>query len=271
MTEDPNPLEVIGGNHPPEPIAPLLPAAEEYETFWKAKFAEIIAKALDVRVGMKKVPAIDNAEIAAQLTSFIVQAKAVAKLIEKARSDQKTPIDTLGNAAQAFFKGHANPLDTDIKAMEALLKVWNDKQKAEELERQRKQREADAAAARAAELEAERLQMQADLAAEIAVTPEQREAAAAELQRVEDAKKVVAIHQKAADKPIAAGGVRGSLGGIGVSSAPWAFELADLSKVPVEYLMIDAVKVNQTIRGKDGLHEIPGLRIFQRDNFSVRA
>ena len=69
MTEDPNPLEVIGGNHPPEPIAPLLPTAEEYETFWKAAFAEIIAKALDVRVGMKKVPAIDNAEIAAYTTS----------------------------------------------------------------------------------------------------------------------------------------------------------------------------------------------------------
>lgn len=271
MTEDTNPREVIGANNPPGPIPPTLPTEAEYIAFWAVHFAEIIAKALDVRVGMKKVPAIDGAEIAAAATSFVVQAKAVKTLLEKARKEQKMPIDKLGDAAQTFFMGYQNPLKSDIDGLEGRLDVWDRKQRAIETARQQALRDAAAAAAREAELEAERKQMAADLAAELAITPEQREAAAAQLQAVEDAQKVVTLHQKEAAKPVVAAGVRGSIGGVGVQSGKWKFELVDLAKVPLEYLQVNEVLINRTISGDAGLHDIPGLRIFRDEKFSVRA
>lgn len=42
----------------------------------------------------------------------------------------------------------------------------------------------------------------------------------------------------------------------------WTFEVEDFGKVPREYLDIDSEAVRAAIKGKDGLREIPGLRIF---------
>lgn len=270
MTEDTNDRAVPGDNLPPEPIAPVFPTAEELIAYWAAKFAETIAKALDVRVGMKKVPEID-ATSAPAATSFVVQAKAVEKLLEAARAEHKGEIDKLAKAAQAFFKDMQLPLETDFKALEQRVGVYDKKVRADEEARQKALRDAEALAAREAELEQERLQMAADLAAELAATPEEREAAAAAIVQAEDAKKVVTLHQKEAAKPVVTCGVRGSIGGVGVASGHWAFELVDLTKVPAEYLQLNTVLINQTIRGEAGLHDIPGLRVYRAENFSVRA
>lgn len=270
MTEDTNDRAVPGDNHPPEPVAPVFPTAEELIAYWTAKFAETIAKTLDIRVGMKKVPKID-ATNAPAATSFVLQAKATERLLEAARAEHKGEIDKLAKVAQSFFKDMQTPLETDFKALEARIGVHDKKVRADEEARQKAIRDAAAQAARDAELEQERLQMAADLAAELAVTPEERETAAAAITQAEDAKKIVQIHQKAADKPVVTSGVRGSVGGVGVTGGRWVFAIEDIAKVPVEWLAVNEVAVNKAITGQNGIRDIPGLRIYRAENFSVRA
>lgn len=49
----------------------------------------------------------------------------------------------------------------------------------------------------------------------------------------------------------------------------WKWNVADITKVPAEYMMIDAALVGKIVRA--GLHEIPGLNIYPEDNLSVSA
>jgi len=48
----------------------------------------------------------------------------------------------------------------------------------------------------------------------------------------------------------------------------WTFELEDLSKVPQEFLTLDEKKVKEKI--KKGIREIPGLKIFEKTNVTMR-
>lgn len=49
----------------------------------------------------------------------------------------------------------------------------------------------------------------------------------------------------------------------------WTFEVEDLGKVPMEYLSLDESKVRAAIRA--GIREVPGLRIFQKEQLAVSA
>jgi len=48
----------------------------------------------------------------------------------------------------------------------------------------------------------------------------------------------------------------------------WDFEIEDETKIPREYLCVDSVKIRQAI--KEGVREIPGIKIFQKETLSVR-
>jgi len=48
----------------------------------------------------------------------------------------------------------------------------------------------------------------------------------------------------------------------------WAFELEDIKLVPVEYLVLDEVKVRAKIKEK--VFNIPGLKIFKKKSLSIR-
>lgn len=58
------------------------------------------------------------------------------------------------------------------------------------------------------------------------------------------------------------------MGSLGTQTV-WKWSLEDLSKVPVEYLTIDAVKVGKVVRA--GLRNIPGIRIFSEDVLRVNT
>ncbi len=49
----------------------------------------------------------------------------------------------------------------------------------------------------------------------------------------------------------------------------WVFEVLDKAKVPMEFLYVDRVTVNDAIRF--GKRDIPGLRVFQEESVSVRS
>jgi phage gp36-like protein len=48
-----------------------------------------------------------------------------------------------------------------------------------------------------------------------------------------------------------------------ITRKKWTFEIVDISKIPREYLMVDTVKINQAI--KQGVREIPGVKIYQKE------
>lgn len=49
----------------------------------------------------------------------------------------------------------------------------------------------------------------------------------------------------------------------------WRWELEDLSKVPVEYLTIDAAKIGKVVRA--GLRNIPGIKIYCEETLRVNT
>lgn len=60
----------------------------------------------------------------------------------------------------------------------------------------------------------------------------------------------------------------GQTGAISTVKKVWKHELADISQVPAQYLLLDTVKVNQAVRA--GIREIPGVRIFQTEELAVK-
>ncbi len=48
----------------------------------------------------------------------------------------------------------------------------------------------------------------------------------------------------------------------------WDFEIENEAEIPREYLVVDSVKIRQAI--KDGVREIHGIKIFQKETLSVR-
>lgn len=69
--------------------------------------------------------------------------------------------------------------------------------------------------------------------------------------------------------PVGAGNERVKIDGASVkrNTIP-KWELEDLSKVPREYLTVNAVKINQAVKG--GAREIPGLKIWEEDDLDMR-
>jgi hypothetical protein len=50
----------------------------------------------------------------------------------------------------------------------------------------------------------------------------------------------------------------------------WTFAVVDLDRVPREYMSLDVEVVREAIT-RDGVREIPGLRIFQAEALRVRG
>jgi hypothetical protein len=50
----------------------------------------------------------------------------------------------------------------------------------------------------------------------------------------------------------------------------WSFEVVDLDRVPREYMSLDVTVVREAIT-RDGVCDIPGLRIFQAEALRVRC
>lgn len=48
----------------------------------------------------------------------------------------------------------------------------------------------------------------------------------------------------------------------------WTFTVEDKANVPMRYLMVDEVSVRADIAGANGIHDIPGLRIYEEESIS---
>jgi hypothetical protein len=64
--------------------------------------------------------------------------------------------------------------------------------------------------------------------------------------------------------------IEGDYGATAYVTHRWCFEVVDLMEVPRHFLGLDAETVRTAIT-KDGIRDIPGLRIFQIENLRVRG
>jgi hypothetical protein len=64
--------------------------------------------------------------------------------------------------------------------------------------------------------------------------------------------------------------IRGDYGATAFVRRSWSFEVVELDRVPREYMSLDVTVVREAIT-RDGVREIPGLRIFQAEALRVRS
>ena len=154
------------------------------------------------------------------------------------------PFSKIVKEVNGFFKPYTDRIDAIKAALEDKMRIWQRAELArrEEAERKRKEEEARIAAekAKAAEALAETTGKEVFLDMAIGI---QEEAA------------------KRAEKPIVAKNT--AHGGMGTTSTirKWKFEITDPAAVPREWCCPDEQKIREAVCKKDGIREIPGLRI----------
>ena len=186
---------------------------------------------------------IDSDDSASRMTDLLGIVKARLKSSEDARKALVKPLNDHVKWINDQFKGATEDLRTaDALGRRKLNAYLQEKEARERAERERQRREAEE---RALE-EASRLEASGK------------------------AKEAEALVDSAALIPEApkSGPTRGAYGASAAQQRRWTFEVTDINKVPTEFLVVDAGLVRAEIR--NGLREIPGLRIFQESSVSIR-
>ena len=256
-----------GHNQPPEPIDP----GEGLDRQLAARHADLVARFRDLELGCARVPdPVESDDDAARLTDFIAQCQAHIKRAEAAHKTEKAPFLKAGRVVDGFFKRRCEQLLSALAPAIARLKSYRDE--VARIERQlheQAQREA-AELARQAMAEAEEHRDLAERLAREGKSIEDRLWAADELRLAEDAAQLAHMassQAKASLKPTRLHGDYGSTAYVGRS---WTFEVADLDRVPREYMSLDVAVVRDAIT-RSGVRKIPGLRIFQTEALRVRG
>ncbi len=198
---------------------------------------------------------IDGPEKREFAANFRSQVKALQKSLEENRIALVNPLNDHVKRINDAFHEVGAPLDR-------ALTIIDDKVKADRREQERIAQEA----ARKAEEVKQRLEhdavMKAAQEAKAAgnFTPKEIVAYA------ESARAEVQVPAPALASPPKT--IRAESGATLSVKKVWTFAIEDLGKVPVEYLALDTAKVRCAIR--DGVREIPGLRIYQDDQVAGR-
>jgi len=218
--------------------------------------------------------------------------KRIAKSAEDSRVAIKAPVLEITRKIDAAAAEFSEPLKAEIARINTLLTGYQVEQERiareeaqkrdAELARQRAEEAKRAAEAARLEREAREKQEAAERAAREATNAEARAAAekarkAAEAERAELARKAEAEALAAAQEqartlaamPVAAPKPAGMS-----ASAPWTFEVTDLAalqKAEPNLVEVTVRKSSVLARIREGVREIPGLRIFQETRVTVRA
>jgi len=203
-------------------------------------------------------PVIENDKAAADCNEFLKQLEDAWRLFDKQRHAEKKPHDDAVAAVQAKWKPRLDRLWTCRVAIKPLHDAWVKlKQRRLDEERQRAQREAEAARARAEELarQAEAGRGAAKLANAIAAQEAQVEAKQARA-------RVRLIPERAQ--------TRGILGGRARSlSKIWKAEVVDLDKAFRHYRACPEIRevLNRlaSFDARSGVREIPGCFVYEEE------
>jgi hypothetical protein len=232
---------------------------------------ELIVRFIDLEFGCARVPnPLESEEDATATTDFIAQCQAHIKKAEAAHKREKEYFLKGGRIVDGFFKRRCTKLTSALAPAAARLKAYRDQIAELDAKRHEAARQAsEAEAQRAAEEEAE-YRAAANRLVQDAGSPAKRQQAAEHWLLAEAAAcRATAARQAAATKPEPTH-IRGDYGSTAYVRKIWTFEVVDLDAVPRDYMSLDVDVVREAIT-KDGIREIPGLRIYQSETLHVRG
>jgi hypothetical protein len=257
----------LGHNQPPgsiDPIAGLNARLGE-------SHADLVSRLRDLEVGCARIPdAIASEEDAATLTDFIAQCQASIRKAEAAHKQEKAPFLRAGRVVDTFFRGRCDKLSAALIPAIARLKAYRDSVAEAERRRHHAERRAAAEEAVRAAAAAAEHRATAERLARAAESVADRHRAAEELRLAEEALQSAQAARQRARAVLEPTRIRGDYGATAYVTRNWSFEVIDLDRVPREYLSLDVAVVREAI-AKDGIRDIPGLRIFQAEALRVRG
>lgn len=268
----------IGGNNPP----PDLKIGEALREQLNDEHRNLIARRDELLQMADDFDAdyatIEDDEASGVLAGIITQIMKSSKSADQIREGIKAPYLEGGRIVDGFFNaGISSKLDARAKKL-------NEKQTAygrAKADRARREAEVAAAKARAeedarrreaeraererrtAELAARRASDDADAAAMARLRAEEANRRAEEARQAEERARVNREEQAriAASSAADRSRVRGDYAMSSLRTT-WTFEVTDVTKVPADFLQVNATLVNAVIRGQSGRRDIPGLRIY---------
>lgn len=266
----------IGHNLPPTPID--LKTGHELADELAASNHDLLTRQMELLDGVTRAPeSIDDDEVSGRMAAFLTQLNGFVKHADAERQKRKEPYLSGGRVVDGFFSQLMLPIQKAFTTLNSRQTAYGQAKAAkirrEAEERQRLEREEAARKQREAE-KAERDRKAAEREARKAVDETARVEAEA---RAKEAQDRADAARKAQDEANAQAGaaaktanasdaelsrVRGDMAGMSIrTNMDW--ELVDITKVPPEFLEVNARMVKAAISGKNGKRDIPGLRIFE--------
>jgi hypothetical protein len=229
-------------------------------------YHHLVVRFIDLQLGCARVPdPIESGEEAGLVTDFIAQCQAHLKQAEAAHKIEKASFLEGGRTVDGFFKRRCESLTEALVPVFTRLKAYRDRCEAAAAERHSAlMTAAEGKAAQAAHYrgEAERLATCEDRADH----PRAAHYASLADATVECA---AAMAREAASclEPVR---IQGDYGATAYVAHSWSFEVLNLREVPRHYLTLNAETVRTAIT-RDGIRDIPGLKIFQSESLRVRG
>lgn len=211
------------------------------------------------RVNLRQI---ETADECAEWAGWLTGVHSMKKSVEARHALEKEPYLRAGQKIDKLKRDILAPVDALETAIKRGISVWRAKEAERIAEEQRKIDEENQRRAREAEAERQKRERETLAQAEEAgFTPEE----SAELANLEAAAvpapilSAVPVQEKTVSTP------GGSVG----ARLIWKFETVNIRTVPDQYLQINEPAVNRAIR--EGVREIPGLRIYQEETLAVRT
>jgi hypothetical protein len=254
----------LGHNNPPEPVSPL----ETLDLRLSKTYRELVVRFIELGIGCTRVPQLlESSEQAAIATDFIAQCQAHIRTAEAAHKAEKEFFLKGGRIVDGFFKRRCEKLAAALEPVGKSLGTYHDGLAADEARRCEEDRQAAESAALVAEEEEAQLRKDANRL----LSEGDDRGAAAETLRLADLAAARAATARmpgqGTQQPLH---IRGDYGSTAYVRKTWTFEVIDLNRVPREYMSLDVEVVRDAIV-KDGVRDIPGLRIYQSETLRVRG
>ena len=234
-------------------------------------------EASKVLAGAKEIKIVSD-ETRDYAVAYVSQTTNLLKAIELERVARTAPHEAYQKSVNIFVKSFAGPVkEADDFLRKGILDYRKEQERKAEAERRRQEEER-----RKAEEEARRKALEAQRKLDEAARLERAAKASADkalqieadkrLREAMEAEQASQAAQAAAEKPVAAPPPPARMVQTGMGSATvkkhWTYEIVDKSLIPFHYMSVSDVAINHAIH--DGVREIPGLRIYQKEGLAIR-